>query len=179
MKLRFLLPLLLFISVVILFFRGLNLHPNEVPSPLINKPLPSFSLPSLFNSKKQITPRDFKHHVTLLNVWATWCFACEEEHANLLALAHNEHIRFIGLNYKDENQDAMAFLKQYGNPYEEVASDQEGKAAIDFGVYGAPETFVIDKKGIIRYKQLGAITEEEWQTLLKPLINQLEQEDDV
>ncbi len=173
---RFILPFLIFVAIFIVLWRGLNLHPNQIPSPLIDKPAPAFSLPDLFNNKKNVTNQDFLGHVTLVNVWATWCVACAEEHNALLQLAKNESIFFVGLNYKDDPVAAKKWLKQYGNPYQIVAIDQSGSAAIDWGVYGTPETFVLDKKGIIRYKQIGPIDTESWENILKPLINKLRNE---
>lgn len=173
---RFILPLIIFTTIFIILWRGLQLHPNQIPSPLIGKPAPNFSLPTLFNEKKLTTNKDLLGHVSLVNVWATWCVACAEEHASLLQLAQNEHVFFFGLNYKDNVIDAKKWLKQYGNPYQIVAVDHDGLAAIDWGVYGTPETFVLDKKGIIRYKQIGPIDAESWEKTLKPLVEKLRNE---
>ena len=170
------LPLILFLFIVLLLWHGLRLHPNQIPSPLINKPAPTFQLPTLFDSKKVTSTKDFLGHVTLVNVWATWCAACGDEHALLLQLAQQEQLFFYGLNYKDDSSLAKKWLTTQGNPYQIVAVDQFGKIAIDWGVYGTPETFVLDKKGIIRYKLIGAIDENTWQTTLKPLITQLRNE---
>ena len=175
-KTNSLLPLIIFSAILILLWRGLSLHPNQVPSPLIDKPAPNFSLPDLFDAKKIMTNKDLLGHVTLVNVWATWCESCAEEHNMLLQLAQNEHVLFFGLNYKDDVTAAKNWLKQYGNPYQRVAVDQDGSAAIDWGVYGTPETFVLDKKGMIRYKQIGPIDNESWEKNLKPLIKKLENE---
>ena len=169
-------PLLLFVLITILLWRGLSLHPTEIPSPLINKAVPVFSLPSLMDGKKLVTNKDFLGHITLLNVWATWCYACADEHALIMQLAQNEHVVFYGLNYKDDNNAAKKWLSDNGNPYSLIAVDQEGHAAIDWGVYGTPETFVIDKKGIIRFKLIGPITENTWAKTLKPLIEKLRSE---
>jgi len=162
-QVRFALPFILFLFIVILLMRGLSLHPNQIPSPLMNKPAPTFS-------------NDFKGHVTLLNVWATWCSACAEEHDFLLQLAREKEVILMGLNYKDNPKAAIRWLKQQGNPYQLVAYDPTGQIGIDWGVYGTPETFIIDKKGIIRYKQLGPLTQEVWEQTLKPLIQQLQNE---
>ena len=169
-------PLIVFLLIVLVLWRGLHLHPSQIPSPLINQPAPQFSLPTLFDSKKMATNQDFLGHVTLVNVWATWCVACAEEHNGLLQLAQLEHVYFFGLNYKDDPSAAKKWLKQYGNPYQIVAVDQAGTTAIDWGVYGTPETFVLDKKGIIRYKLIGPIDKEAWEQHLKPLITQLGKE---
>ncbi len=157
------LPLGLFLLIVILLWRGLGLHPNLIPSPLINKPVP--------------TSRSvFLGQVTLLNVFASWCEACAEEQGFLNQLAKNNKVRIIGFNYKDTPLKAKAWLKQYGNPYQNIMVDSKGETAIDWGIYGTPETFVIDKKGIIRYKVLGAISPDLWEETLGPLILKLESE---
>ncbi len=170
------LPFIIFAFIFILLLRGLSLHPNVISSPLIGKPAPSFQLPSLSNAKKIVTNKDFLGHVTLFNVWATWCYACAEEHSFILQLAKNQQVNFYGLNYKDNRLAAKKWLQNNGNPYHVVAVDESGKTAIDWGVYGAPETFVLDKKGIIRYKQIGPIDAEVWGKNLGPLINKLNQE---
>ena len=175
-KLRFSLPLIIFVCILILLWRGLNLHPNKIPSPLIDKPAPSFSLPTLWNEKKFTTQKDFLGHVTFVNVWATWCSACLAEHAGLMQLAELEHVYFFGLNYKDDTTAAKKWLKEKGNPYKIVAVDADGRAALDWGVYGTPETFVVDKKGIIRYKQIGPIDAESWEKTLRPLLEKLRNE---
>lgn len=176
MKPRSALPLFFFVLIIILLWRGLSLHPSQVPSPLINKPAPTFQLPELFNAKQTISDKNFLGHVTLLNVWATWCYECAAEHDFLVQLAHDDHVIFYGLNYKDDATKAQDFLKKYGNPYQRIAIDQAGVVAIDWGVYGAPETFIIDKKGIIRYKEIGPLTQDVWDRDLKPLIKKLENE---
>lgn len=175
-KIRLLLPLLFFLAVLILLWRGLSLHPNQIPSPLIGKAAPNFTLPRLLPPPTFTSKKDFLGHVTLVNVWATWCEACAEEHALLLQIAHQPEIFLYGLNYKDNPALAKKWLAQWGNPYRIVAVDQTGDVAIDWGVYGTPETFVLDKKGILRYKQIGPITAEIWATTLQPLIKQLQQE---
>lgn len=172
-NIKYTLPFILFLLIVTLLWRGLSLHPAQINSPLVNKAAPSFELPELFSAKK-VTSHDFKGQVTLLNVWASWCNACAEEHAFLLQLMQNEHIVFYGLDYKDDPVVAKKLLLEYGNPYKLIAVDQTGQVAIDWGVYGAPETFVIDKKGMIRYKHIGPITADVWQSNLKPLIQQLQ-----
>jgi cytochrome c biogenesis protein CcmG/thiol:disulfide interchange protein DsbE len=170
---RFILPLIVFSLIIGLLWRGLSLHPNQVPSPLINKPAPTFSLPNLLDTKKFTSNKDFLGQVTLVNIWATWCEACAEEHETLLQLAKNQQIIFYGWNYKDDATAAKKWLIQYGNPYKIIAFDQTGTAAIDWGVYGTPETFVVDKHGIIRYKQIGPIDYATWEKTLKPLIEKL------
>jgi cytochrome c biogenesis protein CcmG/thiol:disulfide interchange protein DsbE len=172
MKLRYLLPLLVFMFIAIILWRGLGLHPAQIPSPLIDKPAPSFELPNLLDSKPT-TNKDFLGHVSLVNVWATWCYACAEEHAFLLTLAKNPDIMLFGLNYKDDPTAAKKWLEQYGNPYQMVAVDRTGNVGIDWGVYGTPETFVVDKHGIIRFKYIGPLTPEVWNQTLKPLVDRL------
>lgn len=168
-------PLFLFIAIVLVLWRGLTLHPQEIPSPLIDKPAPAFQLPEL-NGKTVIDQKQFQHQVTLLNVWATWCAVCAEEHDFLVSLATKEHIHIIGLNYKDNLDNAKKWLAAYGNPYQAIAIDATGETAINWGVYGAPETFIIDKKGIIRYKHIGALTPDVWQQTLKPIVEKFENE---
>ena len=176
MKASYALPFILFLFIFIILWRGLSLHPNVVPSPLIGKPAPTFALPSLTDSKRIITEKDFLGHVTLFNVWASWCTACAYEHELLQELVTKEKVIFYGLNYKDKPEAAMEWLKKYGNPYQLIAVDKEGQAAIDWGIYGTPETFVIDKKGIIRNKFIGPITRQVWEENLQPMIKQLENE---
>ncbi len=169
------LPLVLFLMIVILLGRGLTLHPSEIPSPLINQPAPVFELPQLLR-KTMTTQNDFLGHVTLVNVWATWCYACSLEHPFLMALAHAHSVMIYGLDYKDNPYQAREWLKEHGNPYDKIAVDETGNVAIDWGVYGTPETFILDKKGRIRYKQIGAITPESWQRDMQPVVEQLQQE---
>jgi len=178
MKIRFLLPLLLFMVVIGILGRGLRLHPNVIPSPLINHPAPAFALPSMLHTGETTTDKNFLGHVTLVNVWATWCYACAQEHPFLLEIstAPQRDFMLYGLNYKDDPAKARDWLKQHGNPYQQIAIDETGDTAINWGVYGSPETFVLDKKGIIRYKQTGPITQEVWAQTLKPLIEKLRNE---
>jgi cytochrome c biogenesis protein CcmG/thiol:disulfide interchange protein DsbE len=175
-KLNVILPFILFLLIILLLWRGLALNPAQVPSPFINQPTPAFELPILLNNKQKTSKTHFLGHVTLLNVWATWCYACAEEHEMLMKISKDKNLNIIGLDYKDDTQTAKIWLKEHGNPYALIATDQSGQAAIDWGVYGTPETFIIDKKGIIRYKQIGTITEENWQQLLEPLIEKLQNE---
>lgn len=178
MKLRFLFPLVIFIGVISILWRGLSLHPNEIPSPLINRAAPAFALPSLLQQSQTITNQILLGHVTLVNVWATWCFACGQEHDFLLAIsrAPDRDFELLGLNYKDDPVKARAWLTQHGNPYQQIAVDASGDTAINWGVYGSPETFILDKKGIIRYKQIGPITASVWEQTLKPLLAKLRRE---
>jgi cytochrome c biogenesis protein CcmG, thiol:disulfide interchange protein DsbE len=150
-------PLIIFAAMVVLFAIGLTLNPREVPSPLIGKPAPVFELPLLF-SEGNFSNEDLIGHVTLVNVWGSWCFACRQEHEVVKQMSR-EGVRVIGLNYKDETADAKNWLAVLGNPYQVVAVDKVGRIAIDWGVYGAPETFLIDRKGIIRHKVIGPLSE--------------------
>jgi cytochrome c biogenesis protein CcmG/thiol:disulfide interchange protein DsbE len=175
MKIRAALPLIIFIVIGTILWWGLKLHPEQVPSPLINKPVPSFSLPILMQ-KRLATEKDFLGHVSLLNVWATWCNTCAEEHDFLLTLARDPSLVIYGLDYKDETAAAVKLLRDNGNPYQMVMLDTEGSVAIDWGVYGTPETFIVDKKGIIRYKHIGALTPAVWDEKIKPLIDTLRNE---
>jgi len=175
-KIRVLLPLVLFMLIAGLLFRGLKLHPEKIPSPLIGKSVPQFSLSTLDNPNRTLTQSIFTGHVTLLNVWATWCEACSIEHPFLMHLVKDEHIIIDGLDYRDDDETAKKWLQQMGNPYQIILTDPTGNAAIDWGVYGTPETFIIDKNSHIRYRQIGAIDETTWTTVLKPLVEQLEHE---
>ena len=166
-------PLIAFAVLAILLFVGLQKVDTvrEVPSPLIGKPAPAFDLPLLLQDGR-FTEKDLLGEVTLVNVWASWCFACRQEHETVKYLARNG-IRIVGLNYKDEAADAKGWLAQLGNPYQVIAVDYDGRAAIDWGVYGAPETFLIDKQGIVRHKVIGPLTNQkkfdELMTVMKTL----------
>ena len=150
-------PLIIFGAMVVLLAIGLTLNPRLVPSPLIDKPAPVFELPLLFK-EGSFSNEDLLGHVTLVNVWASWCFACRQEHEVVKNLARSG-VRVVGLNYKDEPADAKNWLARLGNPYQVVAVDYDGRIAIDWGVYGAPETFLIDKQGIIRHKVIGPLSD--------------------
>jgi cytochrome c biogenesis protein CcmG/thiol:disulfide interchange protein DsbE len=155
---------------------GLKLDPHEVPSPLINKPAPAFTLPQLHEPQKTFSPADMKGKVWLLNVWASWCVSCRQEHVYLTEFARDRSINLMGLNYKDEPAAAMQWLERLGNPYKISISDIDGMAGLDWGVYGVPETFIIDKKGIVRHKQTGPVDPTILQTIIMPLIEQLNRE---
>ena len=171
---RKLVPLLIFIALVIFLGIGLTRDPHLVPSPLINKPVPVFSLPRLSDGSKKLTSSDLRGQVSMINVWASWCVSCRAEHAVLVDLAKRDLVTIYGLNYKDKPDDALRWLEDFGNPYIESAQDIDGKTGIDFGVYGVPETFIVDKQGIIRYKQIGPITEEILDKTILPIINKLD-----
>lgn len=170
---RALLPLAIFLVVVGFLFKGLFLDPREVPSPLVGKPTPQFSLPRLDNSQKVFSPKEMLGQVWLFNVWASWCGACRDEHPLLVELAKTGFVPVYGMDYKDTREDALQWLEQRGNPYAAVAVDADGRVGIDYGVYGVPETYVIDKAGTIAYKQIGPITEEALRDKIIPLIKKL------
>ncbi|HEB96063.1 MAG TPA: DsbE family thiol:disulfide interchange protein [Sedimenticola thiotaurini] len=176
MKARYLIPLGIFLALVILLGVGLTLDPREVPSPFIGKPAPEFRLPRLNQPDQTIGPGDMKGQVWLLNVWASWCVSCRAEHKVVNALAKTGEVTVVGLNYKDEPDDARSWLAALGNPYLASAMDREGRVGIDWGVYGVPETFVIDRQGIIRYKHIGPITQASLQEKILPLVRRLKGE---
>jgi len=170
---RFLLPLGIFAALVVLLAAGLTLNPREVPSPLIGKPAPAFELPLLQQSGKSFSPREMQGKVWVLNVWASWCAACREEHPVLADFAKSGAAPLYGLNYKDKREDAIAWLGRYGDPYAASIVDVDGRVGIDYGVYGVPETYVIDKAGVIRYKRIGPVTPAILKEKIAPLIAEL------
>lgn len=170
---RFLLPLGIFVVLVVFLWIGLSLNPREVPSPLINKMAPAFRLPQLHDAAKTIGPEDLRGKVWLLNVWSSWCVTCRQEHPLLIELGRQNLVPIYGLNYKDKREEGLALLKSAGDPYVLSAYDREGNVGIDWGVYGVPETFVIDKAGLIRHKFIGALTPEVIQNKLIPLVKEL------
>jgi cytochrome c biogenesis protein CcmG, thiol:disulfide interchange protein DsbE len=175
MKAKFLIPLVVFLVLVGFLAVGLGLKPSEVPSPLIGKPAPEFSLPKLSDPSKTFSPADMKGQVWLLNVWASWCVACKQEHPVLMELAKMNLVPIVGLDYKDQRDAAIEFLRRGGDPYLLSAVDESGRVGIDYGVYGVPETFLIDKQGIIRYKHIGPITPKSLREQILPLVEQLKQ----
>ena len=171
---RFLLPLVIFLVMVGFLFIGLNLDPREVPSPLVGKPAPQFSLPRLDNPEQVFSPKDMLGKVWLFNVWASWCGACRDEHQILVELSKSGIVPVIGMDYKDTRLEAQQWLAQGGNPYLITAVDADGRVGINYGVYGVPETYVIDKKGIIAYKQIGPVTYESLRNKILPLVKRLQ-----
>lgn len=169
---KFIIPLVAFALIGALLWKGLSLDPKRIPSPLIDKPLPEFSLTRVHQPAKRISPKDLYGRVYLLNVWASWCVACRQEHPLLMEIHRARLVPVIGLNYKDNNDDALGFLAGMGDPYEMSLSDTNGRVGIDLGVYGVPETFVIDKQGIIRYKHIGPIDEEALESRIMPVVRQ-------
>ena len=175
MKARFLIPLILFAVLVGFLIVGLQRDPREIPSPLVEKPAPAFKVSQLIAEDKTFSPADMKGQVWMLNVWASWCVACREEHPLLVQLKGAKIVPVVGLDYKDQRPVALKFLSQNGNPYDLSAFDVDGRVGIDYGVYGVPETFIIDKNGIIRHKQIGPITPEALEKTILPLIEKLKQ----
>lgn len=174
MKAKFLIPLVLFLVLAVFLAIGLNRDPHEVPSPLINKPAPAFEIPQLSEPNQSFSPASMKGQVWILNVWASWCVACREEHPVLVELGNSKMAPIIGLDYKDKREDALAMLAKQGNPYQLSAFDSNGRVGIDYGVYGVPETYVIDKAGIIRFKHIGPITMDILNKKIYPLISELQ-----
>jgi cytochrome c biogenesis protein CcmG/thiol:disulfide interchange protein DsbE len=174
MNKKLLIPLALFLVLCGFLFVGLFRDPREVPSPLIGKPAPAFTLNQLHKPAQTLGLADMKGQVWLLNVWASWCVACREEHPLLVELAKQNFVPIVGLNYKDEPAAGMKWLTQLGDPYVASVVDRDGRVGIDFGVYGVPETFVIDKNGVIRFKQIGPVTVDALQNKIIPLVRELQ-----
>lgn len=170
---RFLLPLAVFAALLAFLAVGLRLNPRELPSPFIGKPAPAFRLSQLTDAGATIAPADMAGQVWLLNVWASWCEACRDEHAALMAFARQKVVPIVGLNYKDKRADGNLWLQRFGNPYQVSGFDEDGRVGIDYGVYGVPETFLIDRQGRIRFKFIGVLTPEIIEEKLMPLIKEL------
>lgn len=170
---RYLWPLIGFAVLIAFLGAGLKLDPKRIPSPFIDKPAPAFSVPTLHQESNTISTADMRDKVWLLNVWASWCAACRVEHPLINALSQQGLLEIVGLNYKDERPAAKAWLRQFGDPYDEIAWDIKGDVGIDYGVYGVPESFLIDQQGIIRHKQIGPFDQETIQNTLIPMIKQL------
>lgn len=171
--LRYLIPLGVFLVLVVFLAIGLGRDPHEVPSPLINKAAPTFRLPQLNEPAKTFSAEDMRGKVWILNVWASWCIACRDEHPLLLEYAKSGVVPIYGLNYKDKREDALAWIDELGDPYVLSAADVDGRVAIDYGVYGAPETYVIDQGGTIRMKHIGPVTPDVWSDKVLPLVQEL------
>jgi cytochrome c biogenesis protein CcmG/thiol:disulfide interchange protein DsbE len=172
--LKFGIPLAIFLGLVVFFAIGLTRDPREVPSPLIDKPAPAFRQEQLADASLAFAPEQMKGQVWMLNVWASWCGACRVEHPVLLQVAKQKVVPIVGLNWKDERGDALQWLAKFGDPYALSVHDRTNVVGLDYGVYGAPETFLIDKQGVIRYKQIGPITPEAWEKTLLPMIRKLQ-----
>jgi cytochrome c biogenesis protein CcmG/thiol:disulfide interchange protein DsbE len=173
---RYLIPLGLFIVLVVFLAIGLGRDPHEVPSPLINKPAPAFNLPQLKAPTKTFSADEMRGKVWIMNVWASWCVTCRDEHPLLLEYARSGVVPIYGLNYKDNREEALSWLAELGDPYVLSASDLDGRVAIDYGVYGAPETYLIDRNGTIRFKQIGPVTPDVWSKTILPLAQELNRE---
>ena len=171
--LKFVIPLAIFIVLVGFLARGLKLDPREVPSPLIGKPAPAFQLTRLDAPDQTLKRDELLGKVWILNVWASWCAPCREEHPVLVDFARRKLVPVYGLNYKDTRANGQAFLKQLGNPYEASLFDGDGRVGIDYGVYGVPETFVIDRQGVVRLKLVGPLTPDSVRTRIEPLLKEL------
>ena len=172
---RYSLQLGIFLVLVVFLGIGLGLNPREIPSPIIEKPAPAFDLVQLHEPGKSLTKQDMQGKVWLLNVWASWCVSCREEHPVLVELAKTRVVPIVGLNYKDQRPEALRWLQQFGDPYVMSIVDGDGRVGINYGVYGVPETFVIDKTGVIRYKQIGPVTPKALQEKILPLVAKLQQ----
>lgn len=174
MRLRYLIPLGVFGLLLVFLGVGLYLDPSKVPSPLIDKAAPAFELPQLHDANRTISSKDMLGQVWMFNVWASWCVSCRQEHPLLVELSRQGVVPIYGLNYKDRREDALGWLRDLGNPYVKSAYDVEGRVGMDYGVYGVPETYVIDKEGIIRYKQIGPITPDVLKDKILPLVRELQ-----
>jgi len=169
-------PLVLFVALGIVLFRGLSLNPTELPSALIGKSFPEFSLATVKDAEHTVTKADFRKGIKLVNVWGTWCPACRSEHSYLIELSKSKRFTLYGLNYDDERGLAQQWLTRLGDPYEFSAFDEEGKLSVNLGVYAAPETFVVDDLGIIRKRFAGPIDARIWRQEFEPLVTQIENE---
>lgn len=172
-RLKLFIPLIVFALLALLFWRGLSLDPNAMPSALLNKPVPEFQLPSLEDPQVMVSRDIFQGQVSLLNVWATWCPPCYDEHPYLVKLSQ-EGVRIIGVNYKDKVEDSQRWLNDLGNPYEVTIQDADGRLGVDLGVSGWPETYIVDAKGLIRYKHVGVVDDKAWREQLEPLVKSLQ-----
>jgi cytochrome c biogenesis protein CcmG/thiol:disulfide interchange protein DsbE len=170
---RFVIPLVLFVVLVVFLAIGLGRDPHRVPSALINKPAPDFALPELHQPTRIVSPKEMRGKVWLLNVWGSWCEACRQEHPFLNEIAKSGSVPIYGLNWKDKREDALAVLGELGDPYVLNLSDFDGRVAIDYGITGAPETYLIDKNGMIRYKEPGQLTPEIMKDKILPLVQEL------
>lgn len=172
-SLQYLLPLGLFAGILAFLGVGLGLNPREVPSPLIGKAAPAFALPRLDDTRQMLSREDLLGKVWMLNVWASWCAPCRDEHPLVIDIAKRQLVPVYGLNYKDKPEAATGWLRNLGNPYQATLVDADGRVGIDFGVYGVPETFIIDRRGVIRMKHTGPLTPEVVRTRIEPLLKEL------
>lgn len=168
------LPLVAFAALAVVLGVGLGLNPREVPSPFIGRPAPAFTLPLLHDGARSLSPAELQGRVWVLNVWASWCAPCRAEHPLLVEAARAQQVTLVGLNYKDDPRNAQEWLRALGDPYATTAADRDGRVAIDYGVYGVPETFVIDRQGVVRLKHVGPLTAEVWTGQVLPLVRRLQ-----
>ena len=173
MNKKLLVPLAIFAVLFAFLFAGLSLNPREVPSPLVGKPAPEFKLARLHQPERTLGTADLVGQVWLLNVWASWCVSCRVEHPLLVELSKAKLVPLVGLNYKDRPDEGLAWLKEHGNPYDVSIVDRDGRVGIDWGVYGVPETFVVDKAGVIRYKHIGPVDAAAIERKILPLVREL------
>lgn len=171
---RYTTPLVVFGLLVVFFWKGLGSDPRKIPSPLVGKPVPQFSQADVDMASPVVSEKIFKGKISILNVWATWCLACHHEHDVLLDLSHKSGIRVYGLNYKDNRDAAKNWLDKFGNPFVATIFDPEGKLALQLGVYGTPETFLVDKKGVVQFRHVGPLNKKVWNKSFVPLINKLQ-----
>lgn len=175
-RLRLFVPVMVFLALAFFFWQGLSIDARALPSTLIGKKIPDFDVPLLQDEKQRFTAQDLHSKVSLIHFWASWCGTCVEEHPLINKIASLRKVPIYSFNYKDERADALKWLKKHGNPYEKVGFDYEGNVGINFGVYGTPEIFIVDKQGIIRFKYAGNINEDIWQHKMLPLIEKLQQQ---
>ncbi|MCE2510846.1 MAG: DsbE family thiol:disulfide interchange protein [Alphaproteobacteria bacterium] len=174
MRLKFLFPILVFAGLLAFFFIGLGHDPSLVPSPLIDRPAPEFDLPPLEAGAEGLKTADFMGRVTLVNFFASWCLPCKAEHPLLIQLQKEGRVRVVGINYKDKPEEARRWLAEEGNPYDRIGVDPSGRVAIDWGVYGLPESYLVDQKGRIRWKHVGVLMPDDWQEDFLPRIERLD-----
>lgn len=172
-RLSVVIPIFIFVAIFFIFWKGLQLNPTVLPSTFIGKKTPSFHVKNLYANQSYLSRHIFLHHMSLLTVWASWCSVCADEQATLMAIAKTHQVRMIGLNYKDKRSNAQAWLEKLGNPFEVIGYDHSGKVGINWGVYGTPETFLIDRAGVIRYKHIGPLTQGLWQKKILPMIQKM------
>lgn len=170
---RYLLPLVIFLGLAGFLFVGLSGDPRSVPSPLVGKTAPSFNLEQLHAADKRFAREDMLGQVWMLNVWASWCVSCRQEHPFLMQLAKTKEVPILGLNYKDGREEAIEWLNDFGNPYVMSGHDLDGRVGVDFGVYGVPETYVIDKQGVVRHKHTGPVHPDALKNEILPLVREL------
>ncbi len=173
MKLKNLLPLIIFVILVVFLYISLGIDNKKLPSPLINKPFPSLEVVDFYDNTNKNTLDYIKNKLVLVNVWASWCAACKDEHNELLKISKNNNVYMLGVNYKDNLLDAKNFLAKLGNPFDAIIFDKNGKMGLELGVYAIPETFIVDSSGTIRYKKIAAITSQILANEINPLINKL------